>query len=125
MTSHKTLTRRRYSETKKAQVLAECCEPGASVAKVALAHGINANIVHRWRQLAREGAVVTPAKSPAFIALPLAASAGLRTAAPAPAPTVATTDIRIELHRGALALSMTWPVSAAPELATWMRELLR
>ncbi len=121
MASDKSLTRRRYSETKKAQVLAECCEPGASVAKVALAHGINANIVHRWRQLAREGAGITPAKSPAFIALPLAAPAELRTAAPA----VATTDIRIELHRGALALSITWPVSATPELAAWTRELLR
>jgi transposase len=53
--------------------------------------------------------------------LPLAAPAELRTAAPA----VATTDIRIELHRGALALSITWPVSAAPELAAWTRELLR
>jgi transposase len=50
MTSDKK-TRRRYSESKKAQVLAECCEPGASVAKVAMAHGINANVVHRWRQL--------------------------------------------------------------------------
>ena len=119
MTSDKTLTRRRYSETKKSQVLADCCEPGASVAKVALAHGINANIVHRWRQLAREGAGITPAKLPAFIAVPLVGPAGLRTAAPA------STDIRIELHRGSLALSITWPVSAAPELAAWTRELLR
>jgi transposase len=46
MTSDKK-TRRRYSELKKAQVLAECSEPGASVAKVAMAHGINANVVHR------------------------------------------------------------------------------
>jgi transposase len=53
--------------------------------------------------------------------LPLAAPTGLRTAAPA----AAATDIRIELHRGALALSITWPVSAAPELAAWTRELLR
>jgi transposase-like protein len=28
--------------------------PGASVAKVATSHGINANVVQRWRQLARE-----------------------------------------------------------------------
>jgi response regulator of citrate/malate metabolism len=35
-----------------ARVLAECDVPGASVAKVAMAHGINANVVHRWRQLA-------------------------------------------------------------------------
>jgi transposase len=129
MASDKTLTRRRYSQTKKAQVLAECCAPGASVAKVALAHGINADIVHRWRQLAREGAGITPTKPPAFIAVPLAALAGQRAAAPSPAstaaPTAATTDIHIELQRGALALSITWPVSAAPELAAWTRELLR
>ena len=50
MTSDKK-TRRRYSAAQKAQVLAECDEPGASVAKVAMAHGINANVVHRWRQL--------------------------------------------------------------------------
>lgn len=31
------------------QVLNECEQPGASVAKVALAHGLNANLVHAWR----------------------------------------------------------------------------
>jgi hypothetical protein len=30
----------------KAQILAECDQEGASVAKVAMAHGINVNIVH-------------------------------------------------------------------------------
>jgi transposase len=47
-------SRRRYSAETKAQVIAECEAPGASVAKVAMAHGINANVVHCWRQLARE-----------------------------------------------------------------------
>lgn len=54
MTSEKRGTRRRYDAAMKAQVVAACVEPGASVAKVAMAHGINANVVHRWRQLARE-----------------------------------------------------------------------
>jgi transposase-like protein len=57
-------TRRRYSAEVKAQVMAECDAPGASVAKVAMAHGINANVVHRWRQQARESGSVVPA-SPA------------------------------------------------------------
>jgi transposase len=123
MASDKTLTRRRYSQAKKAQVLAQCCEPGASVAKVAQAHGINANIVHRWRQLARQGSVITPAKSPGFIALPLPALAAPSTStASASAPSA---DIRIELQRGPLALRVTWPTSAAQELAAWTRELLR
>ena len=55
MTSEKTGVRRRYSAAVKAQAVAECDGSGASVAKVAMPHGINANVVHRWRQLAREG----------------------------------------------------------------------
>lgn len=35
-------------------MLAQCDEPGASVAQVAMSHGINDNEVHRWRQLARQ-----------------------------------------------------------------------
>ena len=49
------ISRRRYSAELKAEVMAECDAPGASVARVAMSHGINANVVHRWRQLAREG----------------------------------------------------------------------
>lgn len=51
--------RRRHSAELKARILAECAVPGASVAKVAMAHGINANIVHGWRKLAREAGAVT------------------------------------------------------------------
>lgn len=42
--------RRRHSAEFKAAVLAACTHPGASVASVALAHGVNANLVHRWRR---------------------------------------------------------------------------
>jgi len=41
--------RRRYDAALKAQIVAECVQPGASVANVAMAHGINANIVHATR----------------------------------------------------------------------------
>jgi transposase len=115
MTSEKRDSRRRYSAKMKAQVVAACNEPGASVAKVAMAHGINANVVHRWRQLAREGKV-TPAKTGEFIALPLMV-------APEPAP--ASADIRVELRRGPVTMSITWPCSAAADFATWTRELMR
>lgn len=116
MTSEKTDTRRRYSAATKAQVVAACNEPGASVAKVAMAHGINANVVHRWRQLAREEGIAVPAKAGEFIALPLMAPA---IDAPMPA------DIRVELRRGPVTLTVTWPASAAADFAAWTRELLR
>jgi len=43
-------SRRRHSAELKAKVLAACAEPGASVAAVAHAHDLNANLVHKWRR---------------------------------------------------------------------------
>jgi transposase len=34
-------------------------------------------------------------------------------------------DIRIELRRGAMAVSVSWPLSAAGLCAGWLRELLK
>jgi len=45
--------RRRHGAEFKQRVLAECDRPGASVAAVALSHGVNANLVHKWRRQRR------------------------------------------------------------------------
>jgi len=117
MASDKPTRRRTYSEALKVQVLAECAAPGTSVAKVALGHGINANVVHRWRQLAREGKPSEPAISSGFVPVSLAST-------PAPDP-VSGADIQVDLRRGAIAMTINWPTSAAAEFAAWTRELLR
>jgi transposase len=110
MKDSKKIVRRRHSAELKALVLSECARPGASVAGVALSHGINANVVHKWRRLA--GAAPLPVASFVPVALP--------------APTCAApADIRIELRRGATSMTITWPVAAAADCASWMRELLR
>ena len=66
--------RRRHSDELRAKILSECAQAGASVAGIALAHGINANLVHKWRRQARElqarGALQASAR-PEFIALAL------------------------------------------------------
>ena len=41
--------RRVHSAQLKAAVLAACNEPGASISAVALANGLNANLVRKWR----------------------------------------------------------------------------
>ena len=115
MGSERTATRRRYGADAKARVLAECDEPGASVAKVAMAHGINANVVHRWRQLARESTVAIKSGSGEFVPVTL----------PAQRDPTPPGDIQIQLRRGATAMTVVWPLSAATEFAVWMRELLR
>ena len=49
MATERVVLRRRHSAQLKASVLEQCAVPGASVAKVAMSHGLNANIVHGWR----------------------------------------------------------------------------
>ncbi len=112
MTEAKTKTRRRHSAELKRQILAECTQPGATVASVALSHGINANVVHKWRRLVHEPSRDVQAPSFVPVALPVP------NCAPAP-------DIRIELRRGATSMSLTWPVLAAEHCAAWMRDLLK
>ena len=116
MTSEKTATRKRYSKELKAQILGECDAAGASVAKVAMVHGINANIVHRWRKLAREDAGAAIGKSLELVPVAVASVA---------MPPACERDVEIELRRGSLSMKVTWPVSGAADLAVWTRELLR
>jgi transposase len=47
--------RRRYSVAEKLSILEETRRPGASIADVARAHGINHNVVFAWRRLAQRG----------------------------------------------------------------------
>jgi transposase len=114
MNQDNSLSRRRYSTEFKRQVMAECAEPGASVASVALSHGINANVVHKWRAKHVAG-FEYPNKRPEFIAVPMGMAG---------APTTAS-HVRIELSRGPLQASITWPVDSLRECAAMLRELLR
>lgn len=55
-------TRRQFTEAFRRQVVAETSLPGASVAGTALAHRINANIVHKWRRRILGNAKATDGK---------------------------------------------------------------
>ena len=88
-------SRRSYSAQFKALILDQCAAPGASVAKVAMSHGVNANVVHRWRRQAREGCDAAPVSLRQFV--PVAVSAPVRQDCP---------DIRIELRRGATTMTI-------------------
>lgn len=57
----KTAARRRHVAELKARVLSECERPGASVAAIALVHGLNTNLAHKWRRAARRLASQSPA----------------------------------------------------------------
>ena len=109
--------RRQYSAQFKAEVVRECGRRGASVAGVALSHGINANIVHRWlREHADTALVVQAPREFVPVTVDEAAAAS---AADGPRP-----DIRVEVRRGNSAIVVTWPLQGAASCAAWLREWL-
>lgn len=104
------------------------------MAAVALANGINANMLRKWvidaerqdmagadsgsvtRSLDAESVPDDPPSASGFVALQLPP--------PAPAP-VTPRDIRVELHSAGMTNTVSWPINAASDCAAWMREILR
>lgn len=104
------------------------------MAAVALANGINANLLRKWvidaerldvtgaesgaatRPLDAESLPDNPPSDSGFVALQLPP--------PAPAPVTAQ-DIRVEVHRAGMTITVSWPINAASDCAAWMREILR
>jgi transposase-like protein len=120
-------THRTYTPAFKAQLVAACHTPGASIAALAHQHGMNANVLHRWlnehhrtgrHQLvdaAKHITPVAPSHSPAFIALTL----------PPANPVPRDQEVKLELRKGALSMVVTWPLSATADLARWTAAVLQ
>jgi transposase len=115
---------RLHSDEFKANAVASCMQPGISMAAVAMANGINANLLRRWVREAEQGQGA--ARPDALVASASRPAAATPSFVPVPLPTKSVRpDIRIELRRGATSIAVTWPTDAAAECAAWMRELLR
>ena len=113
----------RYSDEFRRQVVAACQAPGVSKAAIALANGLNANMLRRWvvestmgrgGQLGTTKKLLLPAQvRPDFIPIKLT-----------PAPAVPAPDIRIELQHASTAIQIHWPMAASSQCAQWLREVL-
>ena len=110
--------RRFYSPELKNQVMQECRQSGASVAGVALSHGINANIVHRWLREFTPTALVPQLQANAFVPVTLDDPAPGSAAPAAP-------DIRVEVQRANATIVVKWPLQGSAACAAWLREWLR
>lgn len=115
--------RRRHSALFKAEAVGACQQPGVSVAAVAMARGLNANMLHNW--------VAKAERKNAPIAIrPTAAATetlqGVESFMPVALPgSPATGVIRIEVRRKSRRVSIEWPASAAHECALLLRELVK
>ena len=136
--------RRVHSAEIKSKVLAECRQPGASVAAVALTHGLSANVVHKWRRgqglqragltadLATPAAAATAVRSHQAAALqfvplrmPTPGNPADSTAVSMPpaAPAQPADVIEVDLRRSACQVTVRWPATQAAHCTQWLREL--
>jgi transposase-like protein len=110
----------------KAKVVAACRKPGVSMAAVALANGLNANLLRRWVVAEEQASSAKPIDT--AIASPTPMSVENRAFIPIQmerAAVTTTQEITIELRRGATIVKVAWPLLAAADCAAWLRELLR
>jgi transposase len=99
--------RRRRSIAERRRVVEETLAPGASVARVARAHGVNANQVFHWRRLYQRG-LLGGKVQPAAGLLPVKVAESVETTAMvatgsgvrAAIPPKAANSIQIELAKG-------------------------
>ncbi len=113
---------RRHSEEFKARVIDLARQPGASTAAVALANGLNANMLRRWVR-EYEAALVVSSTAPAgdapavpsFVQLPVVADR-------APPPSSRPRTVDVQIHRGPTKVVVTLPLDSAS--AAWLREVL-
>lgn len=96
--------RRRHSPKLTAKILKDCREPGTSVASVALQHGINANLIHKWRREAKGNQKSAEQK---FVPVPL------------PVPPGVADDAVFEF-RG---IKVRWPLAQIDRAIPWLRAL--
>ncbi len=131
--------RRVHGAEFKAQVLAQCQQPGASVAAIALTHGLNVNLLRKWlvgRGIKRTGLAAprtvtrkpvadddTSAASLQFIPVEIAPASVVASAATPEQVELPATEIHAELTRGATQLSVRWPSAQAAACTAWLREL--
>jgi transposase len=108
--------RRFYSPELKLQIVGTCAQPGASIAGVALQHGINANIVHRWLREHSQGTLVNRPQT--FVPVTLNSATESATVQP-------TADIRVEVKRVNATIVVHWPLAGGAQCAQWLRECLQ
>ena len=118
-----TRRRRRHTEEFKAQIVAACLQPGISTAAIALANGLNTNLVRLWVKGYRENHLPLPGVAP--VTERVAETTTLVPVALQDAGTEASGNLRLDLRRGPLSVQLSWPVAQAAMLGQWLKDLLQ
>lgn len=100
----------------KRRLAVEACEPGVSVAKLALQYGLNTNMVFKWRRQYRAGQFDTPCDAKPVEAQPLFLPVIAEPVAAKPGPKKAAAALQpgyIEIIRGQTRIRVCGDVTAS------------
>jgi len=100
--------RRRHPLEEKWRVVEETLQPGASVARVARAHGVNANQVFAWRRLYRQGLLENASDKTGLLTVRVVEAAAVKEATRAksePSQRTSSGMIQVELPKGHLRIA--------------------
>ena len=111
--------RRTHSEAFKQSVVSACVQPGVSVAGVALANDINANLLRRWM---RERGCESPSRR--ALKSVEASTTDSAEFIPVTLASTAPAAIRLKLQRGTTRIELEWPIEAADACGAWLRQWL-
>jgi transposase-like protein len=110
---------RRHSDEFRARVIELARQPNTSVAAVALANGLNANMLRRWMRESEAagegGAQLRDVARPAFVPLPMPAQPSL------PMPEQTAVRVEVEIHRNGTTVRASLPMDGRS--AAWLREV--
>ncbi|MHA3053491.1 IS66-like element accessory protein TnpA [Acinetobacter sp. ANC 4640] len=117
--------RRTFTAEFKHQLIQQCQQPDTSVAKVAMQHQVNANLLHKWIRQSRSmppALKSLPSPQTDFLPVIVHPTPVKQETSPPPVPEKkATAHIRIPLHeeQGSVRdqmIEIEWPVESATEL---------
>ena len=107
-----------YCPEFRAKVIEAASQPGLSMAAIALANGMNANLLRRWISMSRGREMMMGAVT--------GTAPAVQGFVPISMPTLGSDrDVRIELRRGAMSIKVSWPVNAAGACPVSVREVMR
>lgn len=90
---------------------------------------MNVNVVHRWlKEYERNGwhrLVADGTSSSDAVAAQVGAFVPLHLSPPMATPIPEVQAIKVELHKGALTMVVTWPLSAVNDFAHWTAVVLK
>jgi len=116
---------RKHSDEFKARVIALALQPHASMASVALANGINANMLRRWVHASSSASAQSTAnreehnsQALSFVQLPMQMDKPM----PTPKSPAPKASIELQIHRGDTRVVVSLPMVA--DSAAWLREVL-